>query len=481
MPMHAHARSAPPRTDPYAALRAPIRALIDQGHFTDALRALLEVYSAFPSNPGLLDDMASCYWNLGDHDTALKLLHLIVQDAPGNTAAWGKIGALLISAGDNDGAAKAFERVLKSNPKSVGALAALNRIDVFARDSRRARLLRKLSQKPGLPSTDRATALNALGRIEDKAGNTTRACGFFRKSKALTPGSYDADAMERHVAAQLRSPVSPASGPGGGPRVVFVTGLPRSGTTLVERILTRHPEIGTIGESPALQQVLQDIRRRTGDTTGWNWVERVTPEQLEAARTHYLALARQRIGTPLPGFIIDKLPLNCLEMTFAQRLLPGARIVFVSRHPLDLGLSLLSTHFHAAHAFSKTPETIAHMTRAVYTSLADFEDRLGAAIVRRQSYRALVETPEAQIRALLGHVGASWTSACLAPEAGPDMVRTASLTQVRAGINTGALNRRRRYEQELAPLRAALGGQHWIDDWQRADDGCAKAQGAVNH
>ncbi|WP_167853444.1 sulfotransferase family protein [Roseovarius aestuariivivens] len=239
------------------------------------------------------------------------------------------------------------------------------------------------------------------------------------------------------------------------PRLVFICGLPRSGTTLVESILAQHPQAESLGESPALARLTD--RARASDA----------PDDRDL-RAQNLAMHMARRTTPPPQVLIDKTPLNLFELGLARRLFPDARIIFLSRHPLDTGLSNFTTNFHAAHPFSHRLDTIGHMTRAAYRAAAHYATALGPAF-RRQSFRALVTSPEPQIRALLMHVGLDWDSACLSPERRAGIVGTASLTQVRAPISTGALNKWTPYRTQLQPLIDALGGWNWIEDWARAD------------
>ena len=170
-----------------------------------------------------------------------------------------------------------------------------------------------------------------------------------------------------------------------------------------------------------------------------------------------------------PGqVVVDKMPMDCLDLGLARLILPEARFVFMARHPLDVGLSNFVTAFDRGNGFSTRLDWIAHITRLVYASLDDYGPKLGAAL-RVQSYRALVETPEAQIRALLDHVQLPFEAACLTPEAAGGAVKTASVLQVREKINRAGLGKWHFYEEQLAPLVEALGGPEWIDTWETLD------------
>ncbi|WP_233270558.1 sulfotransferase family protein [Chachezhania sediminis] len=448
---------------------------------------LLPLLAAAPQDRMLLDLAATCYWNLDATDAGLQLMRIVADTGPKDAAAWGRLGAMCLAAGDRDGAIQAFETLLSLRPRNVPALASLNRLRPFAPDSARARTLRDLARAKKTQASDRTLALNAIGRIEAASGNHHRAFRAFRQAKALAPPPYPAAAIDAHVDGQIatfdpaRWPAPHRAPDSAEPRLFFIVGLPRSGTTLVEAILSRHPKVRSIGEHPVLQDLLADLRRaavrRTGtlppDQTSWDWFRALTPDDLARHRTAFYA--RARIALPAPDrIVVNKLPLNLFDLGFAHCLLPEARFVFMLRHPLDTGLSCLSTHFGSPQAFSYSLDRIAHMTLAAHRSLDDYATKLGP-MLRQQSYRALVEDPEPQIRALVAHAGLDWDPACLTPEDAAGAVRTASALQVREQINRRGLDTWRSHVDDLSPLVSALGGSDWLTGWEARDKQATEA------
>ncbi|WP_299554647.1 tetratricopeptide repeat-containing sulfotransferase family protein [uncultured Tateyamaria sp.] len=456
----------------YSDHRPFVSQYLCDGAYKPALAHLLNISRTLPPSPEMMDDMATCYWNLGDHQTAIRLTEFVAKDIGNNPLAWGKLGAMAISVGDQAQAEAAFENTLRFNPSEVKALANLNRIKTFARNSHRANVLRKITKSRKFTTADRATAFNALGRIEDEAENTKAAFFNWRKAKALSPGTYDAKAVDIHVESQIKTyPVfdsTYASDTTGVTRVVFVVGMPRSGTTLVESILSRHPDVGTIGETTALKDCLDQYRRHVGLSGAWDWYTTLSEDDAKALGQRYLDRCSKLVVSGLPRVLVDKTPLNIFELGFAKRVLPDASFVFMSRHPLDVGLSNFSTNFFDAHPFSKSLDAIGKMTRAVFSSAEDYRMKLGDAF-RWQSYEALVSSPEPQIKALLDHLDLEWSPTRLEPEKREGVVRTASVTQVRAKINTGAIAKWQRFESEISPLVDALGGWEWIRKWTATD------------
>ncbi|QBF34234.1 sulfotransferase [Thalassococcus sp. S3] len=438
-----------------------IQEKIETGQVKAALAEALQWLEIDPLDRQVLDQAATCYRTLGDGKTALSLLRVISQHWPDDPQAWGRAGAMALLLGDREGAAHAYEQAVKLKPRSAHALAALNRLAPFQRDGRRARLLRQITRNAGYPSGERAVAWNALGRIEDRAERPRAALHCFSRAKSLSPGQYHPGAMEALLEAQkaLYHAPKPASG---GARLIFVVGLPRSGTTLTESILACHPQVQSIGESYALQESLAAARHLAGDAWGWQGLDEA---QWKALRQHFLERAELLSDAPV---IVSKMPMDCLNIGYAAHLWPEARFVVMDRHPLDTGLSNFTTHFHDTHGFSKRFDWIGHLTRIVEEATQDYREKLGER-VRIQSYRALVQDPPAAIAALLDHTRLDWCDACLTPERRPGGIRTASLIQVREGINQSGLGTWKAYNGLLDPLVAALGGDAYLDAWAARD------------
>jgi len=461
------------------AVETRVSDLMAQGAYAEALKLLLPRLKSGKLDVATLDLAASCYWYLDDSDTALSLVQVIVDQWPDRCAGWTKLAAMATSVGQTERARAALGQALKRGPKSANGLALLNRLDPIRRDSASARRLKALATATQTPARDKATAMNTLGRIEDRAGRPRAAFRWFASAKRAYGEEYRPREVTAMVAAQIVrfDPTGLPDMAEQTPRMLFVVGMPRSGTTLVETILARHSDVRPLGESQALTRTVMAMRQhvaQTANTTSaWDWFEELSPQEVGAFRRLYLSYLPP--GAAQGGqMLVSKMPLDCFDLGAARVLLPQARFLLMNRHPLDVGLSNFTTNFHEGNAFSRRLDWTGHMIRSVARSADDYERKLGARF-RRQSYRGLIEKPKRQVRAILDHIGLPWQEACLSPEKGHHIVRTASLNQVREAINRKGLDRWKPYQDQLSPLVGALGGWDWIQAWEEADAALAMA------
>lgn len=459
----------------YRDHRPKIRAMIRRREFKLAVARLLELYEDFPVDLDLVDDLATCYWNLQDPKSAHALLRLAAYHLKTNCVAWSKLAYMTLVMGDKAEARKYFEKALRLKPDDLMALTGLSRLKMYPPKSPRARQLRALVAGGKLSPREAALAHNLLGRIEEAYGNFDSAIEHFGKCKDVGEAPFQAEGLIDYVAQQKAKdfPIAPPDGAASGPRHVFVVGMPRSGTTLVESILCRHPDVLSVSEGPGLGKCLTAYRRAKDLPGLWDWVGTIGEDDRAQLQQAFLA-HNQLDGALVNGkTVIDKTPLNAFDLGFAASVFPNARFIFMSRHPLNVGLSNFSTNFSDPLPYTRNFESIGQITRLVYESAQDYQAKLGDAF-RWQSYEALVTDPEHQIRALLAHVGLGWDERCLSPEKRNSTVETASFLQVREKINTKGLDKWRKYEAQLEPLVTALGGWTWIEDWAAMDREAAK-------
>ena len=383
------------------------------------------------------------------------------QDALGRTPAdaamWNELGRCRLALGRFEAAAEAFDRALALDPGLADAyrnLAACGRLS--AEDPAIARLT-AMAARPDLPAEERATAGFALGKALDAADRCDEAFAaydsanrLYRHVRAAAGDRFDpaalAGTVDRLIAEFGRERRAALAG-GGNPSEapVFILGLPRSGTSLVEQIVASHSQIFGAGEL----RVIGAAATALGPVEGWTADRLRTVAEAQLAQLTALAPGARRI--------IDKLPDNIFQLGVIAALYPEARIVFCRREPRDIGLSCYFQKFSAGSlTFSydladvglrirETERLAAHWRRALPLRWIEID------------YEALVGDLETESRRLIDFLGLGWEPGCLDFHRTERVVQTASAWQVRQPLFDRSVGRWRRYERHLAPLLEALG------------------------
>jgi hypothetical protein len=219
---------------------------------------------------------------------------------------------------------------------------------------------------------------------------------------------------------------------------VFVVGLPRSGTTLVERIVAAHPDATGVGERDDIEKL--SVRMRAGD------------EPAKLAKSYLAEIAELAQGKRL---VVDKTPINFLHLGLIARLLPGARIIHIRRDLRDVGLSCFTQNFVQPHAWACDLDDIGHYASEYVRLMTHWRNALPP-IMLEVDYERLVAEPEAESRRILEFLGLAWDPACLTFHATKGVVRSASKWQVRKPLYSSSVGRWKAYQQFLGPLIAGL-------------------------
>jgi hypothetical protein len=242
------------------------------------------------------------------------------------------------------------------------------------------------------------------------------------------------------------------------PDPIFVVGLPRSGSTLVEQILASHSQVEGTQELPDIITLARRLGGRARKASEGRYPEalaELTSADLRSLGEEYLARAapHRKRGAP---FFIDKMPNNWAHLGLIRLILPNAKIVDARRHPLGCGFSAFKQHFARGQGFTYDLTDIGRYY-ADYVDLMAHFDAAQPGCVHRVIYEAMVADPEAETRALLAACGLPFEDACLRFYENDRAVRTASSEQVRRPIFTEAAEHWRNYDAWLGPLKAALG------------------------
>lgn len=368
------------------------------------------------------------------------------------------LGVCLSAQGQSAKAEQQFRLALGLAPRWAPAWKNLADLHPFTADDP---LLAELQQATEAAVTPAHQAMlhYALGKAWDDIGRHESAFLAWRagaqKQRSLLRYDLNTDLTffaqyPQHFGAEWLAKLPEINSPGT-VMPVFVMGMPRSGTSLLERILAAHPDIASSGEHPNLQLAAAGRDRPPADGA----LRPLSPSQLTPdVRTALGKAYRQGLVKRASGqqrLIVDKTPSNFRFIGHIQALLPDARIVLIERDARDIGLSCFRTLFARGQAWSYDLSELGRYLNAFEELMRYWSEHLGDRYIR-VSYESLVTEPEQTISTLLDRLGLPVDSACLSPERVPISSRTASKTQVTAPIHSQAIGRWRPYELYLQPM-----------------------------
>ena len=406
--------------------------------------------------------LAQHLWLARRYQDALRLLDAMARHVPAHPLLCFTRGNVLRYMGDMEGATKQYEASLSLDPALADAHWALATHSRAQPPLARVPRLLAALQDAG-DEASRAQLLYALFHEYDNAGETALAWAALEQGAAIrrTGVVHDDMAEARRVDALMRLAV-PASSPppsvSTGPCPVFVVGMPRTGTTLLDRILGNHRDVASLGERNDLAAAASEASGRFFHSPLQEGAAALI-EGLDAAEAGRIYLRRIAGGAPAASHLLDKNPQNLFAVPLILRALPQARIVCLRRDPMDACFSNLKELFQGgAYSYSYTQEELAgHCLRA--QRWMEHWQAAAPHAVRMVDYEALVRAPATTAAALLDFLGLPAQAALedIARNRAP--VATASSSQVRDGVHARAIGAWKRYADRLQPLRERLGAQ----------------------
>ena len=440
----------------FTAARANLALVVSRlGRPAEALALLDDVFAAEPDEIGHFNLKAATLGRLGDFDEAISLYEAVLAKAPRQPRVWLSYGHMLKTVGRQADGVAAYRRAIVIKPELGEAwwsLANLKTVRFSEADT--AAMLAAL-EKPAISNEDRFHLEFALGKAMHDAGETASAFSHYAAGNALRRSSQPyrpqeiTRAVDRSIEAFTATALQAKPGGAGARDPIFVVGMPRAGSTLVEQILASHPLVEGTSELPDIPALA-----RTGGAYPQN-ILNLTGDERRALGEEYLKRSSVQRRTDRPIFI-DKLPNNWLYVPFIHLILPNARIVDARRHPLGCCLSNFRQHYARGQAFSYDLTDMGTYYRD-YVRLMAHVDRVLPGSIHRVIYERMVDDTETEVRALLDACGLPFDPACLDFYRTERAVRTASSEQVRQPIYRDAADEWRRYDEYLGPLRDALG------------------------
>lgn len=478
-PAEHHYRAAIAADDHSAAAHRNLaRALVPMGRAAEAVEHAQKAIDLEPENAAGHSRLANALDRLGRLEPALKAHEKAIELDPDDPQTRLQYAQSLAGYGKMEEARAQCKHVISQYPDYAPAHALLAGFTRFRARNDELTALEKLAANDTLSVHERSSIQFALGKALEDLGDPEAAFTHFEAanrmvrqraqySQAQTAQFFD------DLKQAFSAPAMEALGPGGDPdpTPIFVLGMPRSGTSLVEQILSSHTDVAGAGElalmANAARQILtlhptasqdlptQDAALLSQDTLLSEALPHLTPAQRQSLGQTYLTQLRPY--APKASRIIDKLPANFLYIGLIHLILPNAKIVHCRRNPLDNALSIYKTHFtEGALAWSYDMADLGAYFRRYDDLMVHWQGLFGDKIFTVQ-YEELVADQEAGSRALLAHCGLDWQPQVLQFHKTDKPVHTASIAQVRQPIYQTSVGAAARYGEKLNPLIAALG------------------------
>jgi predicted Zn-dependent protease len=418
-----------------------------------------------PRNPGYLNLKAAILANLGDSADSIKIYEAALSEHPRQPKVWMSYGHCLKTAGRQEDSVAAYRRAIAMEPTLGEAYWSLANLKTFRFTEADRHAIMKALERTDLPDDDRLHFEFALGKALEDQESYEESFAHYAKGNAIRRKQhpYNADEETRYVSrckAQYTAEFFEKRRWAGAPSAepIFIVGLPRAGSTLLEQILASHSLVEGTMELPDLAQIARELAGRIDQEHEAPFFEAVAAQGLDELRAlgeRYLDNTRVYRKTGAP-FFIDKMPNNWLYIGLIHLILPKAKIIDARRHPLGCCFSAFKQQFARGQNFSYD---LADLGRYYldYVDLMAHVDRVLPGRVHRVFYESMIEDTEAEVRRLLEYCGLPFEGRCLKFYENERAVRTASSEQVRRPIFRDGMDRWRHYEPWLGPLKQALG------------------------
>jgi tetratricopeptide (TPR) repeat protein len=438
--------------------------LFRRHELTGALEQAERLLKAEPNNPNYLILKGTIMVHIGDHATALELYERILKDYPQHAGAHLNYGHTLKTVGRLDDAIKAYRTSIDLSPASGEAYWSLANLKTFRfTDGDLERMRAQVLPEGGDPE-DQAHLAFALGKALEDRAEFDESFRFYRHGNDIRGKHHRWSAKVNvfNIARQIKTLDSDFFAARrnrgcGAPDPIFIVGLPRAGSTLLEQILASHSQVEGTAELPDIIAISRRLGGRTRKNPASKYPEilkELSEDQARELGEGYLASTQvQRSGKP---FFIDKMPNNFQHIGLIHLILPNAKIVDARRHPMGCCFSCYKQLFARGQTFTYGLTDIGRYYRD-YVILMDHWDTVLPGRVHRVQYENMVEDTEGEIRRLLEYCGLEFEDRCLRFFETDRAIRTPSAEQVRQPVYREGLEQWRNYEKHLGPLKEALG------------------------
>ena len=441
-----------------------IKILRKRQKYKEALREAKLLYDRNPGDPVFQSHLAIESMHNNQFERAFELFDKVLEKMPGDPTTLTTRGHALKTYGRQDDAVESYRAAFRSLPEYGEAYFGLANLKTYRFTDAEIDAMKTQESNEQLGHTNRIHICFSLGKALEDRGEYRESFSYYERGNELkrVQSRYTADEMT--VELQAQSEVCTAelfekhAGHGyAAPDPIFIVGLPRAGSTLLEQILASHSQIDGTLELPNILALAHRLRRRKRVTEESQYpkiLHELTGDQLEEFGQKFIDETRvHRAGAP---FFIDKMPNNFRHVGLIKLILPNAKIIDARRHPMDCCFSGFKQLFADGQEFTYGLEQVGRYYRD-YVDLMDHWDRVLPGKILRVQYEDVVADVETQVRRILDYCGLDFEESCVEFHKTERVVRTASSEQVRQPINKKGIAQWRNYEPWLGDLKEALG------------------------
>ena len=450
----------------FAAARFNYAVLLHRLHkASEALVEIERLLAVDPRNPGYRNLYGVILSTIGEYERSSRIYAELLAEYPANAKAWLSYGHVLKTEGRQDESIDAYRQSIARDPAFGDAYWSLANLKTFRFDEADLAAMQAQLANTGLDDLARLHFHFALGKAYEDAGDYAQSFEHYAKGNALERACsrYDADRntarIKRLKTTFTRDFFSERAGSGcDAPDPIFIVSLPRSGSTLLEQILSSHSAVEGTNELPEIITMAKDLRGQVNSEEIAAYSEVLAPMGPTALRElgeQYIERTRIHRKTGRP-FFIDKMPNNFLHIGMIHLVLPNAKIIDARRHPLACCFSNFKQYYARGQRFSYGLSDMGRFYRDYVELMAHFDEVLPGRI-HRVIYERMVEDTETEVRNVLAYCGLPFEPGCLRFYENERAVRTASSEQVRQPIYRDGIDQWQHYGEWLDPLKAALG------------------------
>lgn len=434
---------------------------------SEILETFQEAVRREPDNPNYLASLAECLISQERFDEALPLLkHALEQDAD-NILALGNIATIEAKFGNYSDAEKYVDAVLEKNTINADAAIAFLMISKHLdRCDEAVSYAESCLKDSNIPKPTIKNIKTQLSHVYDHLGKYDKAWEYISSSKTIDSDSMRYDPVIHKVVIDklikafnpttfinLRNPeIDDDTTP------IFIIGMPRSGTSLLEQILSAHPQISGAGELTEISDIIKDIPQQIDTDKDWpECIDDATTDDISKFAKRYLAHLKQH--APESHYITDKMPHNFYALGLIRIMFPKAKIIHCQRHAMDTCISIYFQNFLVGHDYAANLFNLGTHHYQYQRLMQHWRECLPGGMIEI-NYEDLVQSPDETIRNIMDYCELPWDDACLNFHRSSRQVSTASFDQVRQPLHSRSVQRWMHYDQYLDELKDGLDRGH---------------------